>query len=242
MMKLNLRSILIVIFAIILFGNQFTLSQIADALGEKDILASAIDRLSGQDKDSGVNSTSLGGSGDLAAVNLDEIKSTAQGVAVIMPIDQIKTPEDAIAVMVPTGTPEYGAAMGVSFDEPEGALATLANAQKTLLAGLTPEQKTRFIALASKPVGISCEYCCGVGPIGINKDGSSSCGCQHNPALLSVTMWLMQNTEYSDAEILREVYRWKTLFFPKNMVDLAVKISGGDESVLQDLPGMVGGC
>ncbi|MCH7493020.1 hypothetical protein IID19_05570 [Patescibacteria group bacterium] len=55
-------------------------------------------------------------------------------------------------------------------------------------------------------------------------------------------MWLMQNTDYSDAEILREVYRWKTLFFPKNMVDLATKISGGDQSVLEELPGMVGGC
>ena len=144
--------------------------------------------------------------------------------------------------MVPTGVPEYGEAMGVSFDDPVGSLATLANAQKTLLQGLTPEQKERFISLASKPVGISCEYCCGLNAVGIREDGSSSCGCQHNPALLSVAMWLMQNTEYTDAEVLREVYRWKTLFFPRDMVDLAVKISGGDESVLQNLPGMVGGC
>ena len=52
----------------------------------------------------------------------------------------------------------------------------------------------------------------------------------------------MINTEYSDAEVLKEVYKWKALFFPKDMVGLAIKISGGDDSVLEDLPGMVGGC
>lgn len=236
----KLKIILFVTFTIVLIGNQIILSQIANALGEKDIYISIVDRVSG--KANSADSIAFAGNGDLSTVNINEIKSTAQGVAAIMPISQIKKPEDAITVMIPTGIPEYGTAMGVSFDDPISSLATLANAQKTLLAGLTPEQKARFIDLASKPVGISCEYCCGVGPVGITSDGSSSCGCQHNPALLSVAMWLMQNTDYTDAEILREVYQWKALFFPQNMVDLAVKISGGDESVLQNLPGMVGGC
>ncbi len=231
---------LLVAFIAVLIGNQIMVSQIAGALGEKDIFTSIISGVKGEAATD--TNIALNGGGDLSKVNIDGIGSTAQGIAAIMPIDQIKTPEDAITVMIPTGIPDYGEAMGVSFDDPEGSLATLAKAQKTLLAGLTPEQKERFISLASKPVGISCEYCCGLQAVGIREDGSSSCGCQHNPALLSVTMWLMQNTNYSDAEILREVYYWKTLFFPKNMVDLAVKISGGDESVLQDLPSMVGGC
>lgn len=237
-MKLSkLKYVLLGAFIVVLIGNQIMVSQIAKAIGEKDVFISIISGFKGE-----AVSIALNGGGDLSKVNIDEIGSTAQGIAAIMPIDQIKIPEDAITVMIPTGIPDYGEAMGVSFDDPEGSLATLAKAQKTLLAGLTPEQKERFISLALKPVGISCEYCCGLQAVGIREDGSSSCGCQHNPALLSVTMWLMQNTDYSDAEILREVYRWKSLFFPKNMVDLAVKISGGDESVLQDLPSMVGGC
>lgn len=236
----KLKYILLAIFALTLVGNQILVSQIAQALGQDDFYTALINSFEGES--GGETKLAFGSGGDLSTVNIDEIESTAQGVAAIMPIDQIKEPEDAITVMVPTGVPEYGEAMGVSFDDPVGSLATLANAQKTLLEGLTPDQKERFITLASKPVGISCEYCCGLNAVGIREDGSSSCGCQHNPALLSVTMWLMQNTEYTDAEVLREVYRWKTLFFPRDMVDLAVKISGGDESVLQDLPGMVGGC
>ncbi len=236
----KIKYILLAVCAVVLILNQVMTSQVVKAVGEKDIFLSMIDSFN---KESDIDAaSSLSGSGDLSGVDIESITSTAQGVAAIMPIDQIVTPEDAIGVMIPSGIPDYGEAMGVSFDDPEGSLATLANAQTSLLAGLTPEQKERFIGLALKPVGISCEYCCGLGAVGIREDGSSSCGCQHNPALLSVTMWLMQNTDYSDAEVLREVYRWKTLFFPRDMVDLAVKISGGDESVLQDLPGMVGGC
>ncbi len=181
-------------------------------------------------------------SGSVGSVDLSGITSTAQSIAALFPIDEIKTSQDAIDVMIPTGTPDYGEAMGISFDDPVSSLAKMAKAQRALLQGLSPEEKTRFINLASQPVGISCEYCCGVGPVGIRSDGSSSCGCQHNPALLSLTMWLMQNTDYTDAEIVKEALKWKTLFFPKNMVNLASQIAGGDTSVLKDLPGMVGGC
>jgi len=105
-----------------------------------------------------------------------------------------------------------------------------------------PEAFQRYVDLASKPKGVSCEYCCGIGPAGADANGNSRCGCQHNPALLTVTLYLTAYTDYSDAEILREVMKWKTLFFPKNMIDLGSKIAGGDASVLKDLPGMVGGC
>jgi hypothetical protein len=105
-----------------------------------------------------------------------------------------------------------------------------------------PEVWQRYLNLATKPVGISCEYCCGVGPIGITPDGKSRCGCSHNPAILALTMWLMQNTEMSDAEILQEALKWKTLWFPKDMVGMAMQIAGGDTSVLEHVPGMVGGC
>ena len=105
-----------------------------------------------------------------------------------------------------------------------------------------PEVWQRYLNLATKPVGISCEFCCGVGPQGISADGTAKCGCQHLPALLGLTLGLMKNTDYSDVEILKEVMRWKTIFFPKNMVSLAMEVAGKDPSQLKELPGMVGGC
>jgi hypothetical protein len=189
--------------------------------------------------------SSFAGGGDLSQVNVEEIQSTAQGIAALFPVDEMKTTDDVIAMMVPTGTPEYGEAMGVSFDKPVESLELMANSFNTLSKQIKesdPEVWQRYLNLAAAPRGISCEYCCGVGAQGATEDGRSKCGCQHNPALLTLTLWLMKNTDYSDAEILREVYRWKTLFFPKNMVELASQIAGGDASVLEELPGMVGGC
>ena len=184
------------------------------------------------------------GTADLASVDINEIRSTAQGIATLFPLDQISTTDGAMQAMFPTGTPEYGDAMGVTFDDPIGALTKLSNAYPALSqqAKQNPEVWQRYLNLAAEPRGVSCEFCCGVGSAGITKDGVSRCGCQHNPALLSVTMWLLMNTDYSDAQVLQEVYRWKTLFFPKDMIGLAGKIAGGDSSVLNDLPGMVGGC
>lgn len=240
-MKTLKTSLLIIVVAFVII-NQIQLGQAAMMMGEKEMFTAMMETMTGKNENKNSSSSKLAGNSSLQDVDVSQIKSTAQGLAAVFPTSQIKTQEDAVAMLLPTGVPEYGEAMGVTFDDPEGSLAILAKAQTTLLASLTPNQKARFINLASMPVGISCEYCCGLQAVGIRNDGTSSCGCQHNPALLSVAMWLMQNTEYSDAEILREVYQWKTLFFPKNMVELGVKIAGGDESVLKDLPGMVGGC
>jgi len=183
-------------------------------------------------------------SSDLSTVDVTQIESTAQGIALLFPVNEIKTTEDAIAVMIPTGTPEYGETMGVSFEDPVNSLNLLKNGYYTLKeqAKADPELWNRYLALATEPRGISCEFCCGVGATGVTSDGTLRCGCAHNPAAHAVTLWLMLNTDYSDAEILYEVYRWKTLWFPKNMVELALEIAGGDTDVLQDLPGMVGGC
>lgn len=184
------------------------------------------------------------GNTDLSKVDVSEIQSTAQGIALLFPVNEIETTEDAIAIMIPTGTPEYGEAMGVSFDDPVTALSLLENGYYTLKeqAQADPVVWERYLNLAAEPRGVSCEFCCGIGAAGVTKEGKSKCGCAHNPAAQSVTLWLILNTDYSDAEILKEVYRWKALWFPKDMVGLALEIAGGDTDVLQDLPGMVGGC
>lgn len=181
----------------------------------------------------------------LDSIDLASLTSTGHTVAAVFDVEDIVTSEDAMAIMFPTGTPEYGAALGVSFDDAVGSLSTLSRMYRTLKADVeanNPEAFQRFLSLASKPVGISCEYCCGVGPIGIDRNGNSACGCQHNPALLAVGLWLTANTDYSDGEVLREVMRWKTLFFPQKMIELGMTVAGGDTSALADLPGMVGGC
>ena len=134
--------------------------------------------------------------------------------------------------------------MGVSFDDPVKSMESMAKVYPALKQQAQQNQQIwqRYLNLAAAPRGISCEFCCGVGPQGIDAKGNLKCGCQHLPAVQTVTLWLMLNTDYSDAQILKEVMRWRSLFFPKNMVELALQIAGGDSSVLKDLPGMVGGC
>lgn len=213
---------LLSIFALLLLFNQF------QVMGLNDMTARSISSYSS----------------DLSDVDVTQIQSTAQGIALLFPVNEIKTTEDAIAIMIPTGTPEYVAAMGVSFDDPVTSLSLLENGYYTLKeqAEADPVVWERYLALASEPRGISCEFCCGIGAAGVTAEGKSKCGCAHNPAAQAVALWLMLNTDYSDAEVLREVYKWKALWFPKDMVGLALEIAGGNTDVLNELPGMVGGC
>jgi hypothetical protein len=192
----------------------------------------------------------VAGAADLSleATDLSGITSTAQSLARVFPELTDGTVTDvngAVKVLIPTGMPVYGQALGISYDDPVGSLKRL---HRQVYPAINAEAKQdpalwkRYLDLVTKPVGISCEHCCGVGPIGVTATGQSRCGCSHNPAILGLTLWLMKNTDMNDAEILREALKWKALWFPKNMIQLAAQISGGDASVLQDVPGMVGGC
>ena len=191
-------------------------------------------------------SISVGAPANLDQVDISTIQSTAQAVNALFPLKQIKTADDALKVMVPSGTPSYGKDLGISYDDPVVALNFLATKlyQKIKQDVQTNDPKTwqRYLNLATKPVGISCEYCCGIGPVGITKTGELRCGCSHNPAIQALTLYLMKYTKLSDQEILYEALRWKTLWFPKDMVGIAVKLAGGDTSSLTQVPSMVGGC
>jgi|SRR3989344_3448105 len=180
---------------------------------------------------------------NLDASQLSEIKSTAQSIAALFPVGDIKSDQDAIDMMIFQGTPSYGGAMGITFDDPVGSMNLLASNYNTVKANIkqnSPEVWQRYLNLATKPVGISCEFCCGVGPVGITSSGELKCGCSHNPAIQALTMLLMKDTNMDDAEVLKEALKWKSLWFPKDMVGLALKSSGG--KVETELPGMVGGC
>ncbi len=228
-----IASVMIIILIGLMSFNQYQISSIGALIA------------SGPSSDSSNLEASRDGKLSLSGVDITQITSTAQGIDALFPLDSANTAQDVIEIMIPTGTPDYGESMGVSFEDPVGALGLMASsypALKQQIQANEPEIWERYLSLAAAPRGISCEFCCGVGPQGITSSGSLKCGCKHNPAAQTVALWLMQNTDYSDAEILKEVYKWKTLFFPKNMVGLASQIAGGDTSVLQDLPGMVGGC
>jgi len=184
---------------------------------------------------------------DLSNVDVYELSSTAMSVAAMFPeLKNVKNEQDAISIMIPSGAPEYSEALGgISFDDPVTSMEYLAKWYPTINSEIKnndPETWQRYLKLAAAPRGISCEFCCGVGPQGITADGKPKCGCQHLPALLGLTLGLMKNTDYSDVEILKEVMKWKTIFFPQNMVSLAMEVAGKDPSQLKELPGMVGGC
>ncbi len=225
---------IIAIAAVLILFNQIQLFQLGNMLGTPI--------LSFGGTSTSVKSLS---SGDLKDVDVTSIKSTAQAVAATFSLEG-KDAQGVIDTLIPKGTPEYGKELGISYDDPVKALNFLARelypAIKQDVQTNKPEVWKRYLALATQPVGISCEYCCGIGPVGIAADGKSRCGCTHNPAIQAITLYLMANTDMSDAEVLREALRWKSLWFPKNMVELGIQIAGGDASVLKDVPSMVGGC
>lgn len=124
--------------------------------------------------------------------------------------------------VLPKGVPRiYGAELGVSYDDISSADQKKADATIKKL-GLLDEQiklsgkdKERYIAIAGQ---ISCEYCCGVESI-IFKDGSAACSCQHSFAMRGVAKYLIKNhpNEFTNDEILEELGKWKTLFFPQQI-------------------------
>ncbi len=228
----------IAIVTLLVLFNQFQLAQLSAMLGGKEHSSAITSVLK--------KAVSLkSGSNDLGDVDLASIQNTAQAMAAVMPLDGITDAQSAIDKLIPTGTPDYGQALGVSYDQPVPALQSLQRLYYSLKEDIqknSPEVWQRYLALATKPVGISCEYCCGIGPVGISANGELRCGCSHNPAIHALTLWLMKNTDLSDAEILQEAIKWKTLWFPKDMVGMAMQLAGGDTSALNAVPGMVGGC
>ncbi len=222
----------VVLAAVLILFNQFQLFQLNNALApSRGVSLSNVVPLA---------------SADLSSVDVNSIKSTAQSVAATIDLSEAKDAQGVIDAMIPKGTPEYGVKLGISYDDPLTALNFLAYqlypALKQDVQKNSPEVWQRYLNLAKNPVGISCEFWCGVGPRSINERGDLTCGCSHAPAIHAIALYLMKNTEMTDAEILREVMRWKALWFPKNMVEIGLKIAGGDASVLSDVPSMVGGC
>lgn len=167
--------------------------------------------------------------------------------------------------VIPKGTPEiYGQELQLSYDDvslyDQYAADTTIKKLGLLDVGinLTEEQKQRYIdILYRNSDGMSCEYCCGTRAI-IFENGEPACGCAHSYAMRGLAKYLItqHGDEYTDNEILEEVGKWKTLFFPDqitqkasvlrekgiatNYINLASNKYRGIEQGSEG--GMVGGC
>src|SRR3989344_840548 len=169
--------------------------------------------------------------------------------------------------VIPTGVPGiYGSELGISFDDvstldPNKADATikkLGNLDTSIT--LSGADKERYINVLYKMEnGISCEYCCGARAI-IFDNGEPACGCAHSYAMRGLAKYLLtkHGVEYTDAQILEEVGKWKTLFFPSilqqkavvlaskgielNYINLASNKYRGIEKGSAEGGSMVGGC
>jgi hypothetical protein len=187
-------------------------------------------------------------------------------ISQIRPVSSISS-SGTISDVIPTGVPEiYGEELGVSFDDvspndrykADATIAKLANLDKTIT--LTGKDKERYINILYKlENGISCEYCCGA-RAAIFENGEPACGCAHSYAMRGLAKYLItkHGDEYTDEEILEEVGKWKTLFFPGQMtqkakileskgievnyINLASNKYRGIERGTGGSGGMVGGC
>ncbi len=170
--------------------------------------------------------------------------------------------------IIPKGVPKiYGAELKVSYDDPVAAMTVLAPLDDG--TQLNSEQLQRYTKITLQ---ISCEYCCGAESI-VFPNGQAACGCQHSYVMRGLAKYLLtkHGNEYTDEQVLEELGKWKTLFFPKqiltkalqfesagkaiNTVDLtsnkyrgftasaasATSATGGGANVA-NLPNMVGGC
>lgn len=149
-------------------------------------------------------------------ISLKSIKSTGSG------LDLPTGMAIASASVMPAGTAKvYGKELGINYDgvspnNPEltdKTIAIMANLDRTIT--LSGQELQRYINIASQ---ISCEYCCGAKSI-IFSNGQAACGCAHSYAMRGLAKYLIKNhpNEFTDDEILEELAKWKTLFFPAQM-------------------------
>ena len=163
----------------------------------------------------------------LLANNQFKLNNMADMSSMGFAASSIKTgAETATASVIPAGIPKiYGAELGVSYDDISAYDQQKADATIRKLAmlddstQLSEAELERYIGIASK---ISCEYCCGADSI-IFSNGDAACGCAHSYAMRGLAKYIITNhpDEFTDDEILEEMGKWKTLFFPGQIQEKA---------------------
>lgn|SRR3989338_6625664 len=178
-------------------------------------------------------------------------------------IGNIISTQPKIIDVRPKGIPPiYGAELNVNFDDISSTDSQKVNLIINKIGSLennivlTASEKNRYIKIVSL---ISCEYCCGAESI-IFSNGDPACGCSHSAAMRGIAKYLIKyhSNDYSDDQILEELGKWKTLFFPTaigakavilkekgieiNYINLASNKYRGIETSITSASGMVGGC
>ena len=125
--------------------------------------------------------------------------------------------------IIPTGIPPiYGDELGIKYDYVSANNPEVTEQTITFLGNIDTSETLegadldRYIDLLYNQYnGIACEYCCGTKSV-IFSNGQAACGCAHSYAMRGVAKYLIKyhGDKFSDEEILTEVGKWKTLFFP----------------------------
>ncbi|MFH1650061.1 MAG: hypothetical protein ABIA93_05925 [Candidatus Woesearchaeota archaeon] len=158
----------------------------------------------------------------LAGYNASALQSVAPAVSQAtqgVVAQQVTT----LTGIVPQGTPAtYGDELQVNYDDVSPNDPQLADATIRIMGNidrsvkLEGADKERYINILYRMEnGMSCEYCCGARSI-IFENGEPACGCAHSYAMRGLAKYLItkHGVEYTDAQILEEVGKWKALFFP----------------------------
>jgi len=157
------------------------------------------------------------------------------------------------AATIPTGVPPgYGDVLQVSFDQVQASMDILSRMGPTFGADkikLSGPDLERYIRVGEQT---ACRYCCGARTL-VSSDGEAACRCGHSQAMRGLAAYLIteQGERYSDEEIVAELNKWRTTYFPKQTLAetlWAMKRAGepGIEELEAEfpefMPDMVGGC
>ncbi len=140
-----------------------------------------------------------------------------------------ETAEISYEDIMPEGEPEvYGPTLAVAYDDvsqtdpvsTEETINEMAEIDRDIShEELSEDEVQRYVSIAGS---ISCEYCCDV-PAIIFENGEPACGCEHSYAMRGLAKYLIteHEDEFSDEEILEELGKWKTRFFPDQHLEKA---------------------
>jgi len=132
-----------------------------------------------------------------------------------------KSDINVMNIVLAHGMPEiYGMELNVSFDKVSESMEAMLKYDQSEYGNgqikLEGDKMARYIKIGKM---IACEFCCGVKTL-VFDDGKAACGCKHSQAMRGLAAYLIEKhgTEYSDEQILRELAKWKGVYFPSAMV------------------------
>lgn len=186
-----------------------------------------------------------------------------------------KLDANVVDIVLSRGTPDgYGQELNVSFDKVSESMEAMLKYDQSEYGNgqikLEGDKLKRYIDIGKR---IACEFCC-TAKVMVFDDGKAACACKHSQAMRGLAAYLIDRhgNEYSDEQILRELAKWKGVYFPSAMVgkvtrelgtgnyspDVNALLTGTDTDKLkkslkdapvspsnnnsQPLPGQQGGC